>query len=306
MTIFLYGHGNIKLGKDIAQRISFNSEEVLTGSFPSGESKIELCRETYDEDIILFQSIIPPVNDHLIELLLTIDALKRSRATNITVVSPYMGYTRQDRQLKKGTPIAAKLVANLLSCAGADRIITFDLHSLQIQGFFDIPLEHVSAVNLFAEDIRAQFPNVENITVVSPDIGGISRARQLASSLGCPLAIIDKKEVLEEGKQIATVVGNVKGQDCIIIDDVVDTGQTLSIATQALRKNGAVSVHGYATHALFSSKVLDKIPPSDLKTLVVTDSLPQRVEARHVNRHRTISLANFISKLIESLCTEEI
>ena len=257
-------HRGLNVGLVDARVERFNDQEIF----------VEVFENVRGEDMFIIQPTSNPANDNLMELLIMADALKRSSASRITAVIPYFGYARQDRRSKARTPISSKLVANLIVEAGIERVLTLDLHATQIQGFFDIPVDNLYASPIFAMDISHHFKgNIEDLMIVSPDVGGVERARELASRLNSPLSIVDKRR--ERAGEVAemTVIGSVKDKKCIIVDDIVDTAGTLCKAAEVLIENGASEVHAYITHGVLSSPAVDRIENSVMKSLVVTDSI---------------------------------
>lgn len=274
------GNSNKPLAKAIARRMSLHRGmsvslvDARVERFNDGEVFVEVFENVRGEDMFIIQSTSKPANDHLMELLIIADALKRSSAARITAVIPYFGYARQDRRTKARTPISAKLVANMITQAGIERILTLDLHAAQIQGFFDIPVDNLYAAPVFALDVKHHFRDrLPDVVIVSPDVGGVSRARELAKRVGCALAIVDKRR--ETPGEIAemTVIGEVQGKICIIVDDICDTAGTLCKAAEVLVEAGATEVHSYITHGVMSGPAVDRITKSVMKTLVITDSI---------------------------------
>ncbi len=274
------GNANKNLAKAITRRMTvhrgLNVElvDARIERFNDQEIFIEVFENVRGEDMFIIQSTSNPANDNLMELLIMADALRRSSASRITAVIPYFGYARQDRRSKARTPLSAKLVANLLVEAGVERILTLDLHATQIQGFFDIPVDNLYASPVFALDIMHQFSgNLNDMMVVSPDVGGVARARELAKRINAPLSIVDKRR--EKPGEIAemTVIGDVKGRKCIIVDDICDTAGTLCKAAEVLIENGAAEVHSYITHGVLSGPAVERISNSVMKSLVITDSI---------------------------------
>ncbi len=274
------GNANIPLAKAIARRMtlhrgmSFALVDARVEQFNDGEVFVEVFENVRGEDMFIIQSTSKPANDHLMELLIIADALKRSSAARITAVIPYFGYARQDRRTKARTPISAKLVANMITQAGIERILTLDLHAAQIQGFFDIPVDNLYAAPVFALDVMHHFNGrLQDVVVVSPDVGGVARARELAKRIGCTLAIVDKRR--EKPGEIAemTVIGEVEGKICIIVDDICDTAGTLCKAAEVLVAEGATEVHSYITHGVLSGPAVERITNSVMKSLVITDSI---------------------------------
>ncbi|MDF1804606.1 ribose-phosphate pyrophosphokinase [Thalassovita sp.] len=274
------GNANLPLAKGIARRMSIHRGmniglvDARVERFNDQEIFVEVYENVRGEDMFIIQSTSRPANDNLMELLIMADALRRSSASRITAVIPYFGYARQDRRTKARTPISAKLVANMLVEAGIERILTLDLHAAQIQGFFDIPVDNLYASPIFALDIQTQFEGaMEDVMVVSPDVGGVARARELAKRINAPLSIVDKRR--EKPGEIAemTVIGDVKGKKCIIVDDMCDTAGTLCKAAEILLEHGATEVHSYISHGVLSGPAVDRITNSVMKSLVITDSI---------------------------------
>ncbi|MBT25633.1 ribose-phosphate pyrophosphokinase [Thalassobius sp. S69A] len=274
------GNANLPLAKSIARRMSIHRGMSLglvdarVERFNDQEIFVEVYENVRGEDMFIIQPTSRPANDNLMELLIMADALRRSSASRITAVIPYFGYARQDRRTKARTPISAKLVANMLVEAGIERILTLDLHAAQIQGFFDIPVDNLYASPIFALDIQTQFEgNMEDVMVVSPDVGGVARARELAKRINAPLSIVDKRR--EKPGEVAemTVIGDVKGKKCIIVDDMCDTAGTLCKAAEILMEHGATEVHSYISHGVLSGPAVERITNSVMKSLVITDSI---------------------------------
>jgi ribose-phosphate pyrophosphokinase len=274
------GNANMALGKAIARRMSMhrgmsvNLVDARVERFNDQEIFVEVFENVRGEDMYIIQSTSNPANDNLMELLIMTDALRRSSAARITAVIPYFGYARQDRRAKARTPISAKLVANLITEAGVDRVLTLDLHAAQIQGFFDIPVDNLYASPVFALDIEHHFAGkMADLMVVSPDVGGVARARELAKRINAPLSIVDKRR--EKAGEVAemTVIGNVAGKTCIIVDDICDTAGTLCKAAEVLIENGATEVHSYITHGVLSGPAVERVSKSVMKSLVITDSI---------------------------------
>jgi ribose-phosphate pyrophosphokinase len=274
------GNANLPLAKSIARRMSMHrgtSQELVDARverFNDGEIFVEVYENVRGEDMFIIQPTSNPANDNLMELLIMADALRRSSAARITAVIPYFGYARQDRRTKARTPISAKLVANMLVEAGIERILTLDLHAAQIQGFFDIPVDNLYASPIFALDIKEKFAgNLDEVMVVSPDVGGVARARELAKRINAPLSIVDKRR--EKPGEVAemTVIGDVKGKRCIIVDDMCDTAGTLCKAAEVLLEHGATEVHAYISHGVMSGPAVERVTNSVMKSLVITDSI---------------------------------
>ena len=286
------GNGNLGLAKAIARRMTMNRGvpvglvDARVERFTDGEIFVEVFDNVRGEDMFVIQSTSRPANDNLMELLIMCDALRRSSAARITAVIPYFGYARQDRRTKARTPITAKLVANMMVSAGIERVLTMDLHAAQIQGFFDIPVDNLYASPVFALDIKTNFGGrLDDVMVVSPDVGGVARARELAKRIGAPLSIVDKRR--ENPGEVAemTVIGDVSGKVCIIVDDMCDTAGTLCKAADVLIENGATEVHAYVTHGVLSGPAVERVKSSQLKSLVITDTIapsPQVVETPNI------------------------
>lgn len=255
-------------------------------------------------DVFVLQSSSYPANDHLMELLIMIDALRRSSARRITAVIPYFGYARQDRKPGPRTPISAKLVSNLITQAGAHRVLTLDLHAGQIQGFFDIPTDNLYAVPVISRDIKAHY-SLENVVVVSPDVGGVVRARSLAKRLNSLLAIVDKRRERPGESEVINIIGNVASKDCILLDDIVDSGGTLCNAASALLEQGANSVTAYITHGVLSGKAIERITHSKMKELVITDSIMPTKEVKEAHNIRVLTIADLIGEAIARTATEQ-
>ena len=298
------GNANPKLAADVATQLNVDLGRANVGRFSDGEVSVELQEHVRGRDIFVLQSTCAPCNDNLMELLVIVDSLKRASAGRITAAIPYFGYARQDRRSRSSrVPIAAKLVANMLAASGVDRVLTMDLHAEQIQGFFDIPVDNIYALPILLDDIRKQ--NYENPLVVSPDHGGVVRARSLAKRLECDLAIIDKRRPKANISEVMNIIGEVKGKSCILIDDIVDSGGTLCNAAEALLEQGAKDVSAYITHGVLSGGAVARITSSKLKNLVITDSI-QPTEAVRVARNiRVISIASLIGEAIGRTSREE-
>ena len=299
------GNANKNLAKAITRRMTvhrgLNVElvDARIERFNDQEIFIEVFENVRGEDMFIIQSTSNPANDNLMELLIMADALRRSSASRITAVIPYFGYARQDRRSKARTPISAKLVANLLVEAGVERILTLDLHATQIQGFFDIPVDNLYASPVFALDIMHQFSgNLNEMMVVSPDVGGVARARELAKRINAPLSIVDKRR--EKPGEIAemTVIGDVKGRKCIIVDDICDTAGTLCKAAEVLIENGAAEVHSYITHGVLSGPAVERISNSVMKSLVITDSIQATDPVTKASNIRIVPTAPIFAQAI--------
>ncbi len=302
--ILIAGNSNKPLANainEISNKVmeqNFNLIDARVERFNDSEVFVEVYDNVRDEDMYIVQSTSNPANDHLMELLIMIDALRRSSSRRITAVIPYFGYARQDRRTKARTPITAKLVANLLTEAGVDRILTMDLHAAQIQGFFDIPVDNLYASPVFALDIKANFPDLKNVTVVSPDVGGVARARELVERIDTELAIVDKRRLAPGEIAEMTVIGDVAGRDCILIDDIVDTAGTLCKAADLLTAEGAKSVTAYISHGVLSGPALERISASSLHSLVITDSISQHKALAGCDKIRVVTTAPLFAHAI--------
>ncbi len=298
------GNSNLPLARAIAGYLELPLTDASVRRFADEEIFVEIHENVRGEDVFLVQSTSYPANDNLMELLICIDALKRASARRITAVIPYFGYARQDRKPGPRTPISAKLVANLITQAGADRVVSVDLHAGQIQGFFDIPTDNLYAAPAMAADIQARYGG-QGLTVVSPDVGGVVRARALAKRLdNAPLAIVDKRRERPGESEVMNIIGDVKGRHCILIDDIVDSGGTLCNAAQALMNAGATSVAAYITHGVLSGAAVQKVDNSALKELVITDTILAADAARDSSRIRILSIATLIGEAIRRIADE--
>jgi len=298
-------NSNKVIAKKISEHLGISLLNADIKKFSDQEIFVEVNENVRGEDIFVIQSTQFPVNDNIMELLITIDALKRSSARRITAVIPYFGYARQDRKSSPRTPISAKLVANLITIAGADRVLTLDLHAGQIQGFFDIPLDNLTSAPVFIKDIKKNFPDNEKNIVVSPDVGGLVRARVIAKKLGCDLAIVDKRRPKPGVSKIMNIIGSVENRHCIMVDDIVDSGGTLCNAANALLDKGASQVSAYITHGVFSNDAYDKIANSNLTNLVITDSIDHFGKADNNSKIRIISIAPLIADAIKRISEEK-
>lgn len=298
------GNSNRPLAEAISSYLNLPSAKAVVKRFADMEIFVEIQENVRGQDVFIVQSTSFPANDHLMELLIIIDALRRSSARRVTAVIPYFGYARQDRKSSPRTPISAKLVANLITRAGADRVLTLDLHAGQIQGFFDIPTDNLFAGPVLVRDIKDHY-DLRNTVVVSPDVGGVVRARALAKRIGTPLAIVDKRRDRPGESEVMNIIGDVKGHSCILIDDIVDSGGTLCNAAEALLAQGAKDVAAYITHGVLSGGAVARITSSKLKSLVITDSI-QPTEAVKVARNiRVLSIAPLIGEAIGRTAREE-
>jgi len=298
------GNSNRPLAEAIAAYLKIPLAKCSVRRFADMEIFVEILENVRGEDVFVLQSTSYPANDHLMELLIMIDALRRASARRITAVLPYFGYARQDRKVGPRTPISAKLVANIISRAGVDRVLTLDLHAGQIQGFFDIPTDNLYAAPVNVADIKDHY-DVSKLTVVSPDVGGVVRARSLAKRFGAPLAIIDKRREKAGESEVMNVIGDVDGTTCILVDDIVDSGGTLCNAAEALLKQGASEVSAYITHGVLSGGAVARVTASELKTLVITDSIQPTEAIRVADNIRVMSIAPLIGEAIARTAGEK-
>jgi ribose-phosphate pyrophosphokinase len=298
------GNSNRALAEAIGAYLATPMTKAVVRRFADMEIFVEIEENVRGRDTFVIQSTSFPANDHLMELLIIIDALKRASARRITAVIPYFGYARQDRKSGSRTPISAKLVANLITNAGADRVLTVDLHAGQIQGFFDIPTDNLYASPVMVRDIKEKF-DLKTITVVSPDVGGVVRARGLAKRIDTPLAIIDKRRERPNESEVMNVIGEVAGQTCLLVDDIIDSGGTLVNAADALLEKGAKDVYAYITHGVLSGGAVARITASKLKELVITDSILPTEAVRVARNIRLLSIATLIGEAINRTAAEE-
>ncbi|MGH1403385.1 MAG: ribose-phosphate pyrophosphokinase [Alphaproteobacteria bacterium] len=297
------GNSNMALSEAISSYLDVPLTQCTIKRFSDKEIFVEIMENVRGEDTFFVQSTSYPANDHLMELLIAIDALKRGSSRRITAVIPYFGYARQDRKTGGRTPISAKLVANLITAAGADRVLTLELHAGQIQGFFDIPLDNLSAAPVFVPYIDEKFKG-EDICIVSPDVGGVVRARQLAKRINADLAIIDKRREEAGVSEVMHVIGDVKDKVCILVDDIVDSGGTLCNAAVALEKQGAKAVHAYVVHGVLSGAAVERVKNSPLKELVITDSIAATEEMKDAHNIVQIPIAPLIGEAVRRVNQE--
>ena len=297
----LSGNSNKPLSKDIAKYLKSKLVNSSIRKFSDGEIYVEINENIRGNSIFVIQSVSSPANDNLMELLLCIDALKRSSAKNITAVIPYFGYARQDRKVVPRTSISAKLVSNLITKAGADRVVTIDLHAGQIQGFFDIPVDNLFATPIFARHVRKKIKNKKNLICVAPDVGGTERARALGKFLHAGLAIIDKRRPAPGKSEVMNVIGNVKGKICIIVDDIIDSGGTIVNAANALTERGAREVHVYVTHGVLSGKAVEKIKKSNIKRLVITDTIDNSSRVKGAKNIEILTISQLVGEAIKRI-----
>ena len=297
-------NSNVDLAKSISQNLNSKLVKAEVKRFSDMEVFVEVQENVRGEDMFVIQSTSYPANDHLMELLVSLDALRRASARRITAVIPYYGYARQDRKSGPRTPISAKLVANLITKAGADRILTMDLHAGQIQGFFDIPTDNLFAAPVFVKDIEEKYKD-KPLVIVSPDVGGVVRARAIARRINANLAIIDKRREKAGSSEVMNIIGDVKDHHCIIVDDIIDSGGTICNAAQALKDVGALSVDSYVTHGVLSGSAVTNISNSPLSSLVTTDSIKATEAVKMTSNIRQISIAPIIGEAIRRVHMEQ-
>jgi ribose-phosphate pyrophosphokinase len=298
------GNAIRELAENVVSHLNIHLGRAKVGRFSDGEVMVEILENVRGKDVFVLQSICAPTNDNLMELLVIVDALKRASAGRVTAAIPYMGYARQDRRPSSArVPITAKVVANMMTSAGVDRLLTMDLHSEQIQGFFDIPVDNIYSGPIMLGDVWKH--DYQNLVVVSPDVGGVVRARALAKRLEADLAIIDKRRPRPNVATVMNIIGEVEGRTCVIVDDLVDTANTLCEAAQALKDQGAVKVLAYCTHAVLSGHAVERIGKSALDELVVTDTIPLREEAKKCGRIRVLSVASLLAETMRRISAED-
>ena len=294
------GNSNLPLAKRISAHLGVPLVDATIKKFPDKEIFVEIKENVRGEDVFVIQSTSFPANDHVMELLITIDALKRGSAKRIAAIVPYYGYARQDRKSGPRTPISAKVVANLISIAGANRALMVDLHAGQIQGFFDIPTDNLFAAPVFISDIKKKFKS-KNTIIVSPDVGGVVRARAIAKRVDCDLAIIDKRRERASVSEVVNIIGEVEGKNCILIDDICDTAGTLTNAATALKNDKAKSVFAYITHGVLSDPAIERIENSPIDKMIITDSILARDDVIKSNKIDILSIAPLIGEAIERI-----
>ncbi len=303
MMVFT-GNANPKLAESVAKHLGIHLGRATVSRFSDGEVMVEILEHVRGKDVFILQSTCAPTNDNLMEIMVMVDALRRASAARITAAIPYFGYARQDRRPRSArVAITAKVVANMLSGVGVDRVLTMDLHSDQIQGFFDIPVDNIYASPILLSDVWKQ--NYENLIVVSPDVGGVVRARALAKQLDADLAIIDKRRPKPNVAKVMNIIGEVTGRTCLIMDDMVDTANTLCEAANALKEKGAARVLAYCTHPVLSGPAIERIEKSALDELVVTDTIPLQENARKCKRIRQLSIAELMAETLRRINAEE-
>ncbi len=298
------GNANPRLAEDVVRHLNIRLGRATVGRFSDGEAMVEIMENVRGKDVFVLQSTSMPTNDNLMEVMLMVDALRRASAGRITAAIPYFGYARQDRRVRSArVPITARVVADMLTAVGVNRLLTMDLHSDQIQGFFDIPVDNIYSAPILLGDIWKQ--NYENLMIVSPDVGGVVRARAFAKRLDCDLAIIDKRRPKPNVAKVMHIIGEVKDRTCIIMDDMVDTANTLCEAARALKDHGAKRVLAYCTHPVLSGSAVERINGSALDELVVTDTIPLRDDARACGRIRQLTVAELLAETIRRISNED-
>jgi ribose-phosphate pyrophosphokinase len=301
----LSGNSNQSLAKAIGDYLDIPLTRAQVRRFSDNEVFVAIDENVRGEDVFVIQSTSYPANDNLMELLICIDALQRASARRITAVMPYFGYARQDRKTGGRTPISAKLVANLITRAGADRVLTMDLHAGQIQGFFDIPTDNLVAIPVLARDIKLHYSNTSELMIVSPDVGGVVRARALADRLNADLAIVDKRRPRAGESEVMNIIGDVSGRRCILFDDIVDSAGTLVNAANALKERGATEVSAYVSHGVLSGPAVERVTNSGLTELVITDSIEQPEKVARCPKVRSVAVAPLIGEAIRRIANEE-
>ncbi len=297
------GNSNPQLALEVASELGEKIVNVTVTKFSDQEVFVEILENVRGKNVFVIQSTSAPANDHLMELLITIDALKRASAQTITAVIPYFGYARQDRKVGPRTPISAKLVANILTTAGIDRLLTIDLHAGQIQGFFDIPVDNLYAAPIITKDIQTKYKS-KDIVVVSPDVGGVVRARNIANRINANLAIVDKRRDKANTSEVMNIIGDVSNRDCLVVDDIVDTAGTLCNAAEALKAAGAKSVSAYISHGVLSGPAIKRISESKLSELVITNSIAASKQIVDSPNIRVLNLASLIAEAIRRISSD--
>ena len=303
-TVLFTGNANPALAQEIATQLGINLGKASVGRFSDGETTVEIQQNVRGREVFVVQSTCAPTNDNLMELLVMADALKRASAQRITAVIPYFGYARQDRRPRSTrVPISARVVANMLEAVGISRVLTMDLHADQIQGFFNIPVDNIYASPVLLSDLQAK--KYQDLVVVSPDVGGVVRARALAKQLGCDLAIIDKRRPKANVSEVMHVIGEIDGRNCVIMDDMIDTAGTLVKAAEVLKERGAKSVYAYCTHAVFSGPAIERIKASHLDEVVITNTIPLSDAAKSTPKIRQLSTAFLFAETIRRITDGE-
>ncbi|KXG77831.1 Ribose-phosphate pyrophosphokinase [Fervidicola ferrireducens] len=296
------GNANVELAREIARNLGIEVGDAVVNTFSDGEIQVKINESVRGADVFVIQPLSYPVNDHLMELLIMLDAFKRASAWRITAVIPYYGYARQDRKIRARDPITAKLVADLISTAGAHRVLTMDLHAGQIQGFFNFPVDHLMAVPILADYFKKK--GIEEPVVVSPDVGGVTRARELATRLGASIAIIDKRRPEPNMAEVMNVIGKVKGKTVIMIDDIIDTAGTITLGAQALLEHGAREIYACCTHPVLSGPAIERLSASPIKEVVVTNTIPLR-EHQKIEKIKVLSVAQIFAEAIKRIHNNE-
>nr|WP_297352471.1 ribose-phosphate pyrophosphokinase [uncultured Caldimonas sp.] len=303
-TLLFTGNANPALSQEIATHLGLTLGQATVGRFSDGEVTVEIQQNVRGRDVFVVQPTCAPTNEHVMELCIMVDALKRASARRITAVIPYFGYARQDRRPRSTrVPISAKVVANMLEVVGVNRVLTMDLHADQIQGFFDIPVDNIYASPVLLSDLKSR--NYDDLVVVSPDVGGVVRARALAKQLGCDLAIIDKRRPKANVSEVMHVIGEIEGRNCVIMDDMIDTAGTLVKAAEVLKERGAKSVYAYCTHPVFSGPALERIKNSELDEVVITNTIPLSETAKPIKKIRQLSVAFLFAETIRRISDGE-
>lgn len=303
-TVLFTGNANPVLAQEIATHLSVELGRASVGRFSDGEVTVEIRQNVRARDVFVVQPTCSPTNENLMEFLIMVDALKRASARRITAVIPYFGYARQDRRPRSTrVPISAKVVANLLETVGVERLLTMDLHADQIQGFFDIPVDNIYASPVLLSDLKSKA--YKNLVVVSPDVGGVVRARALAKQLGCDLAIIDKRRPAANVSEVMHIIGEIDGRNCVIMDDMIDTAGTLVKAAEVLKERGAKSVYAYCTHPVFSGPAVERIRNSHIDEVVITNTIPMSAEAKTCPKIRQLSVAFLFAETIRRISDGE-
>lgn len=297
------GNANPILAAKIASHLNLSLGSIKVGRYSDGEIFVEILENVRGREVFIIQPMCPPVNDNLMELVIMSDAFRRASVSKITAICPYYGYARQDRRVRSTrVPISARVVADMLVGAGIDHVLTVDIHADQIQGFFSIPVDNVYSTPIFIDDIKQHYGNTQDIMVISPDVGGVVRARAIAKLLGTDLAILDKRRPKANEAKIMHIIGDVANKDCILVDDMIDTAGTLRAGVEALKEQGAKRISAYITHPILSGKAIENIENSALDELVVTDTIPLSAEAMACKKIRQISVGNMLAQCIDRMC----
>ncbi|MDF1564201.1 MAG: ribose-phosphate pyrophosphokinase [Deltaproteobacteria bacterium] len=295
------GNSNPSLAKEVCAYLDRPLSRAEVQRFSDGEISIEITDNVRGTDVFIVQSTSAQANDHLMELLIMMDACRRASAGSITAVIPYYGYARQDRKVRPRTPITASLVAQLLETAGADRVVSLDMHAGQIQGFFKVPFDHLFAMPVLLDHMRKRFEDPANVVIVSPDAGGVERARAYSKRLGCSIAIVDKRRVKANVAEVLHVIGEVEGKTAVLLDDMIDTAGTLTHAAKALKEHGAQRVFSYASHGVLSGPAISRIQESEIEEVIITDTIPLTAEARACDKIQVLSVAWLLGEAIRRI-----